>query len=501
MTLFVKALEYQSIILSRQNRYCFENVLCIQSNLSVCGDHGLHFQKESIKRLIMVKQKIIKILLISLFLILLHIVYGNLVLASGNYIRPNKNIRLGGYFYGCWKGMGGDMSREQISWAGNHLDILSAVSTVSKESLLAMRKINPNMHFYIMTFATTLYENMAKGSGWPVFDHKNMNGWVVRLKNGEEAIGIRRTSINSGVHIMDLSSLEWANYFRSYYSRLVKERQANGIAIDEIMWNGYWGIRIPEMAKYNSAAEIRETCHEWLKTVTLSHEFEVIHQAFWNNSEELIKDAWSPLGDEFTEASWGDAQRYTDGIWGEHAFHAEDNDNYFRAVYYRKMNWEQILRNLEDVSRRAKTYIWAAWYDRGNREQLEYCLSTYLIAKGGNSAVFQPQPRYGGGYPSNLGGYDIQTVREEYETNRSLFDLELGEPIEDAIKIDNNGKYYWRRKFKEGLVVCNPSLNDRISIHIGEKMFDINDKTIQTIVLKPRTGAVMTYKSNRQRGK
>ena len=75
------------------------------------------------------------------------------------------------------------------------------------------------------------------------------------------------------------------------------------------------------------------------------------------------------------------------------------------------------------------------------------------MGKKSNSAVFQPQPRYNGGYPKNLSGYDIETVKEEYERNQKLFDVELGESIENATRVLVNGQYYWRRKFSKGLIL------------------------------------------------
>ena len=261
----------------------------------------------------------------------------NILLASQNEIRRDKTIRLGGYFYGCWKGENGDMSAEQMIWIANHLDIVSAISGVSKETISKIRKINAKLKFYIMTFATTLFEDQPTWSGWPSFYPKIMNEWIVRLKDGKEAIGIRRKSGDSKTHIMDLGSKEWADFFRNYYSKLIKERGANRVAIDEIMWEGYWGVNVNEMAKYSSKEEIRKTCYEWLKRIAYPHKFEIIHQAFWE-----------------------DPQEFSDGIWGEFAFHAEDSDARRRTFFNRKMNWEEIVRNMEEYSGKGRTYIWAA---------------------------------------------------------------------------------------------------------------------------------------------
>ncbi len=393
-----------------------------------------------------------------------------------NEIRPKKSIRLGGYFYAStFKGSNADMSAEQITWAGNNLDIVSAVPTVTKQTILALKKINPRFRFYLMSYGTTLFEQNIYN--FPLFNPRIMTQWVVRYKNGEEAVGLRRASADSKAHIMDLSSIEYADYFRTSFSNLVNERSVNGIAIDEIVWQGYggmsWGVKNPGLLANNrSIGQSYEIAYQWLHRITTPHEFEVITQAFWD-----------------------EAQKYSDGVWGELAFFAqEDAQDKSRWIYYKTMNWEEIIRNMEQISSKGKTYIWAAWYARDDRSQLEYSFATYLMGKQSNSIVFQPQPLFGGSTapnPANLAGYNIDTVRMEYEKNKKLFDIEMGEPLESATKVTKEGIYYWRRNFTRGLILCNPSSVSTILISLDDMMFDVDGKHIANVTLKPRSGIIL----------
>lgn len=411
--------------------------------------------------------------LFSLFLL---VIVSETPCEAQNAIRPNKSIRLGGYFYAStFRGPNLDMSSDQITWAGANLDIISAVPTVSEKTVLELRKINPLLRFYLMSYSTTLFEQNVYN--FPLFNPKIMGGWVVRYKNGQEAIGVRRTSADSKAHIMDISLPEYADFFRTSYAKLVKERSADGIASDEIVWQGYggigWGVKNPDLlAKNPSLGESYETAYKWLERISTPQEFEIITQAFWD-----------------------EAQKYTNGIWGELAFYAaEDAQNKQRWIYYKTMNWEELIRNMEQISRQGKTYIWAAWYDRDDKTQLEYSLATYLIGKRSDSVVFQPQPLFDGSTapnPKNLAGYNIDTVRMEYEKKKKLFNVELGEPLETATKMEKEGRYYWRRKFAKGLTLCNPSSVLTISIPLDQIMFDVDGKQIQTVTLKPKSGIIL----------
>jgi hypothetical protein len=351
-------------------------------------------------------------------------------------IRADKSIRLGGYFFGGWAN-GRYLSEQQLNWIARNLDVLSlnphyATAAnylnggIKPEQVLALKRANPRLKFYCMLFATTLRE--------PQFDPATMSSWVVRNKSGQEALGIRREHPNDEDHMMDLGNKEYAAYFRKFIIDHTSEYHADGVAIDEVMWDGYWGVDIRDMQDYSSVAQVRQTCYDWLKRIKENNPKEVIHQAFWSQ-----------------------AQQHTDGVWGEGAFYTWFRTGTAYKIFYNTMDYGQIVDNMAELSRQNKTYIWAANYKRGDAQELEYALATYLLGRSGPSVVFQPHPGYDGGYPNNLAGYDLSTVMEEYDRHKALFDVELGNPVGEVYTEKMGRDRVWARKYENGIVYCNPN--------------------------------------------
>ncbi len=351
-------------------------------------------------------------------------------------IRAGKSVRLGGYFYGGWTN-GNYMSSDQLEWISNNLDILSLNPNyvipgsnlnggATPDDIARLKLRNPQFKFYCMLFATTLRE--------PQFDPTTMSGWVVRDKNGKEAIGVRRGYDNDLNHLMDLGNEDYAAYFRDFIISHTNQYHADGVVTDEVMWEGYWGLDIKDMRDYSSVEQITQTCYDWLERIKTNNPKEVIHQAFWSQ-----------------------AQQYTNGIWGEVSFYSWFRDNAAYPVFYEKINYSEIVDAIRSYGHRGETYIWAAWYDQNDPAELEYAVATYLLGKSGDYVVFQPQPIYNGGYGNNLAGYDIGTSIREYETNKNILDVELGDPIGDYYYEKHNFKNIWVRKFTNGIVYCNPA--------------------------------------------
>jgi hypothetical protein len=236
---------------------------------------------------------------------------------------------------------------------------------------------------------------------------------------------------------MDLGNVDYANYFRNFIINHTQQYYADGVAIDEIMWEGYWGLDVKNMRDYSSVSQIQQSCYDFLERIKKENPKEAIHQAFWPQ-----------------------AQQYTNGIWGEISFYYWFRDNASYPVFYNSMNYSEIVKAIETYSEAGKTYIWAAWYEQNNSTELEYAVATYLLGKKGNYVVFQPQPIYGGGYGDNLAGYDINTGMDEYEKNKNIFDVELGTPLEDAHIELINFHSVWVRKFTNGIVYTNPTNED-----------------------------------------
>jgi hypothetical protein len=144
-------------------------------------------------------------------------------------------------------------------------------------------------------------------------------------------------------------------------------------------------------------------------------------------------------------------------VWGEASFHSWFRDGHDYQIFYETMDYNEIVKTISSYGLKGETYIWAAYYDINNPEQLEYSIATYLLGKNGDHVVFQPQPVYDGGYPNNLAGYDISTCIKEYERNNTVFDIELGSPLGEFYTEKVNGVKIWVRKFTKGIVYCNPN--------------------------------------------
>lgn len=282
--------------------------------------------------------------------------------------------------------------------------------------------------------------NLTSPMIWGCYFNETMHEWTLKYKNGSEAYGVRRGYGDEYGHLMDLGSEGWAKFYAWFYEKQAIANNADGVAIDEIMWRGYWGTQVSQLRDYNSVEEITESCYKWLKIVDENMNVEIITQAFWP-----------------------EAQQYQQGVWGELAFRAGGAyggrvDDRQQNVFYETMNWEQIVENIRIIGQANKSYIWAAWYERDNREALEYCIATYLMGKPNNCpwVGFHPQPVYEGGYPANLAGYDFSTVREEVRKHREFFDLELGLAQAEMYKISGANGQLWRRDFQNGIVLVNP---------------------------------------------
>ena len=369
----------------------------------------------------------------------------------GEYIRFGKNVRLGAYFYDTKE----TTSDEAISWIASHVDAFSAGGWcgwyLMPENVSYLKANNPSLRFYPMVFATTYWEdpanNITETGGtltvpysWGIAWNETMHEMTLKSNDGSEAYGVRHGPGSPYDHLMDLGNQDWADFFAWFFSQRVEEYHANGVAADEVMWNGYWGTNVEDLRDYSSIAEIRETCYQWLERVDNKTDMEIITQAFWP-----------------------DAQQYQQGVWGEIAFISGNQygrwvDERQQKVFYESMNWMEIVENMRDIANQNKTYIWAAWYERDNEMALEYAISTYLMGKPNNCShlVFHPQPVYDGGYPANLAGYYIGTVMEEVEKHSELFDLELGYALGEMYEEKGIGGSLWRRNFDNGIVLVNP---------------------------------------------
>ncbi|NMC04168.1 MAG: hypothetical protein GYA24_03095 [Candidatus Lokiarchaeota archaeon] len=379
----------------------------------------------------------------------------------GELIRPGKSVRIGGYYYGYQNSTDKPFTRDQvIDWVGHNNDVFSfgfmgtGGNSMTPENITAIRSINNQARFYYMAFATTLFEDAGSPGGtgptWGNIHYPNVqfnatiHDMTLKLANGSEAIGVRRTRNGDSAHLMDLGNMAWADYFAWIYENRSKQFHANGVAIDEVMWEGYWDVDkknggVP-LRDYTTKDQIRATCYDWLERIDSKMSVEIMTQAFWPES-----------------------QIYQQGVWGEIAFRA--GGIYGRRVDDRKdtvwyniapMNWMDIVGNMNGIANQNKSYIWAAWYEPGDMEGLEYAIATYMMGKPNNCTclVFQPHP---GHYPEqNLVGYAVRTVKDEVEAHPELFDIELGDALGTMELRAGGGGQYYQRTFQNGIVLVNP---------------------------------------------
>lgn len=369
-------------------------------------------------------------------------------------IRPGKSVRLGGYYYGY----GESFSRaDVIDWVGHHNDVFSfgfmgtGGTAMMPANISTIKAMNPDAKFYYMAFATTLFESAgAPGSGpawgnshYPTMQfNATLHDMTLKLVNGSEARGVRRDAEHLDAHLMDLGNMAWADYFAWIYENRSIEFHADGVAIDEVMWRGYWDVEKRNqgvaLRDYTSLDQIVDSCNAWLARIREKMSVEIMTQAFWPS-----------------------AMVHQDGVWGEIAFRAGGPyggpvSDANQDVWYEPMTWQQIVENARDITGEGKSYIWAAWYEDGDLAGLEYAIATYLMAKpnGCTALAFQPHPGY---YPADgLVGYSVQRVAEEVATRGQYFDIELGNATGEMVLRQGAGGRYWQRDFANGIVLVNP---------------------------------------------
>lgn len=156
-------------------------------------------------------------------------------------------------------------------------------------------------------------------------------------------------------------------------------------------------------------------------------------------------------------------------------------------LFHDKSNWRGLVSLMSDASAREELLLWKAGYEEGDENELEYCLATYLMAKNSESLLFQPSPRNG----DPEAECDLAKVIEEYNENRELFDVELGQPVAAPAPVVVQGGEVWERRFSRGLVLCNPSETDSYTVSLKESMRRAGHGTVNMITLKPCEGAIL----------
>src|SRR5271157_635719 len=378
----------------------------------------------------------------------------------GELIRPGMSVRLGGYYYGFSEPNATFTKNDVINWVAANNDVFSfgfcglTSDTMMPSDIMTIKTMNPAARFYYMAFATTLFENPTSNNTGPTWTgthyptvgfNDTIRSLTLKLANGSEALGVRRDSVSSNAHLMDLGNPGLAKYFAYIYENRCEQFHANGVAIDEVMWNNYWDVSDwnhgEPLLNYTSTAQVHQTCYDWLQRIRNDMSVDIITQAFWP-----------------------EAQQFQNGVWGETSFssiggqYGSTTNDINKTVWYESNNWQGVVQTAYDIGSKNESYIWAAWYQRGNAASLEYAISTYMMAKpnGITSLVFHPQPVYNGGYPANLAGYAVETVKEEVQHWPQYFNIQLGDALGTMQLKSGFGGQYYERDFQNGIVIVNP---------------------------------------------
>ncbi len=351
----------------------------------------------------------------------------------GETIRPGKSIRLGCYFYGGY-------NASSVGFITNNFDVVSLAGGMSPQNLNAARMTNPHLRFY----------KMALGAWWNGPLNETTEQWVLHLNDGSPADVVRANPPES--YEMDFGNGDFAEWFARNQIQRCVDFGADGVAIDEIMWDGYWGMEASsnygddptDYRDYKSLKEIRQSCYDFLRR---------------------IHGVMNPAGVEvISQAFWPEAQQYQDGVWGETAFKAcwqdwtTDLPNHIWKDIC-NLTWEGTVRNIIDAGNRS--YIWACWYNWENMEELEYGISTYLMAKrnGQSNVGFHPfgyqEPH---GWPSSINGWNASVVQAAIERHPEYYGIEMGDALGEMEQVIQHDGYYWRRDFENGMVLVNPHL-------------------------------------------
>lgn len=277
-----------------------------------------------------------------------------------------------------------------------------------------------------MLFATTLKE--------PEFQRDLMSDWVLKYKNGKEALGVRRTHDVDVDHLMDVGNKNYIKFFRDFATNYVKKYNADGVIIDELLWFGDWNIDFDRIVQYESMQEMRIQNYNWLQGVAENNHANIMHKA-----------------------SWPKAQLHTDGLWGEIAF-TDDVRIDSNVVSYDNLSYQEILDLMGSYGQSDLPYLWAAWYEEFDTESLGYVISTYLLGREGDSIFLQLHPKNGPPYSNgNLQGYSLENHISAVERNKKFIDLNLGKPLAKAKSDTLNGYELWSRNFKNGVVYSLPN--------------------------------------------
>lgn len=370
-------------------------------------------------------------------------------------IRPNKSIRLGGYFYA---------GKLDEAWFATNFDLIDLNKKYDKTVANRLKSINPNILFF-QQFLTNQMATLQSNSGAQAvdgYDDLTMNNWLLRDK--ENAVVLSHRGDN--YHFMDVSgSAGWSSKFSTYVKGIISSTKADGIVLDEVplIASGQFS----SLMEYSTSTSIQDALVVFLDTIRKFLGVPVlINAGQLHKMRNENSNLWKFLG------------KHIDGAWHEGwiRFYGEPNSPHSGSM------WESDISSAEEFSKLGKPYIASSEYS--NRAQLEYGLANYLLSINGNSLVFQPMLSYD---PVTRGGFNMTLVKDSVELNRDLFDVEMGCPLDSRTQI--NG--VWFRHFENGSVFVNPTNIERL-IALSQSYISTNGEHYSTsLTLAPFSGFIL----------
>lgn len=393
-----------------------------------------------------------------------------------NVVRPNKNIRLGGYFYA------GTINAE---WFAKNFDFLD-LNAKSKPTLISeIRSFNPNIKIY-QQFLTNQMSTVQDGAqSVDGFNIETMSEWLL-LKSDGTPLGNSHRGNN--YYFMDIAgSSGWADYFSKYTSNILSSTSTDGVVLDETPFFT-WGFlsssntTFSDLQEYKNNTQIQYGSLNFIKYI----------KGFLNGrGKNVIIGGGSlhlKMGDN-SNTLWSFFYPWVDGVWHESwvvrywGVITDTTDSKHPSL----SDWDADISYAGKFSADNKPFI--ASPEFSDRESLEYALANYLLAINGATLYFQPMIQYDS---ATRGGFNFSRVKDTVERNRDLIDLELG-CATSSREQDTSG--VWTRKYEKALILVNPENNTR-TIRLNEKFTDISGSSVgDTVVMGPYAGKILLVKS------
>lgn len=339
-------------------------------------------------------------------------------------IRPNKTIRLGGYFY---------TGKLDALWYASNYDLLDLNAKNDRQTIARLKDINPNLRVFQQFLANQIAIKQTGAQAAEGYELKKMESWLLKDDSGIPAHPrgpyylMMNISADSG----------WTEYFSSYAKNVILNTDADGIVLDEIPLRKT-GM-FSNFKKYPNDESWQDDTIRFLSQFRSTVKVPVLINA--GELSSVTRDG---------RVLWESFSKEIDGAWHEgwirfYGAHQSPHEG---------SNWEWDIRSAEKFSAAGKPYIASAAFR--DRTELEYALANYLLAIRGKSLVFQPMVAYD---QKTRGGFNFEIAQKAVIDNQDLFDIELGCALGKRQKFGQ----LWIREYSKGLVIVNPNIRATVT--------------------------------------